>query len=178
MRIGILSDSHDNFGKAEQALALFLREGVSSVLHLGDVCSALALEPFRAAGIPVLGVFGNNDRDRQGIQAVSANGFGTGPRTLSLDGRTVLMAHSFDELSASAGGGGKHDLILFGHTHRALTMRVGSAVVINPGEACGFASGRPTCAVVDLSSMEVRILDIPPGEDESAAAPADRSGRR
>jgi putative phosphoesterase len=162
MRIGILSDSHDNRAMAEKALALFLREGAVSVLHLGDVCSPAALEPFRASGLTILGVFGNNDGDRDGLQAVSAGGFRKGPRILSLDGREVLMAHSFDELHPEIGAGGKFDLILFGHTHRALTMRVGRAVVINPGEACGFASGRPTCAVVDLSSMTASILDLPP----------------
>jgi putative phosphoesterase len=159
MRIGILSDSHDNRETAGDALSLFLRERVRTVLHLGDVCSPSVLDPFRAAAVPILGVFGNNDGDRQGMQAVSGNGFERGPRVLTLDGRKILMSHIFDELQGRIGGGG-FDLILFGHTHRPLTMRVGSAVVINPGEACGFTSGRPTCAVVDLETMGARILDI------------------
>jgi putative phosphoesterase len=159
MRIGILSDSHDNRTTARDALSLFLREKVATVLHLGDVCSPSVLDPFRAAAVTILGVFGNNDEDRQGMQAVSGNGFERGPRVLILDGRKILMSHSFDELHGTIGGGG-FDLILFGHTHRPLTMRVGKAVVINPGEACGFTSGRPTCAVVDLGTMGTRILDI------------------
>jgi putative phosphoesterase len=55
---------------------------------------------------------------------------------------------------------GRFDLILFGHTHRPLTMRMGKALVINPGETCGLMSGRPTCAVVDLDAMSSSIIDI------------------
>lgn len=178
MKIGILSDSHDNREAAADALALFIRERVATILHLGDVCRPIVLEPFRLAGIPLIGVFGNNDGDRQGLQQVSFNGFRPGPHILSLDGRRILMSHIFDELQGEIGEGGKFDLILFGHTHRPLTMRVGRALVINPGEACGFMSGRPTCAVIDLATMETRILDIPPGEDGRAGVPSDAAGRR
>lgn len=160
MKVGILSDSHDKRNSASRALALFLCEGVSTVLHLGDVCSPAVLEPFREASIPILGVFGNNDFDRHGLQSVSANGFHRGPRILEIGGRKILMSHAFDELHGEIGEKGRFDLVLFGHTHRSLTMRIGKAVVINPGEACGFMSGRPTCAVADLGTMEVRILSL------------------
>jgi len=160
MKVGILSDSHDQRGSTIEALALFLREGVATVLHLGDVCSPAVLEPFRIAAVPLLGVFGNNDFDRNGLQAVSANGFHRGPRVVEVGGRKILMSHAFDELQSEIGEKGRFDLVLFGHTHRALTMRVGKAVVINPGEACGLMSGRPTCAVVDLGTMEARIISL------------------
>jgi hypothetical protein len=158
MKVGILADSHDHRESAADALSVFLREGAGAILHLGDVCSPPVLEPFRACGIPLLGVFGNNDVDHAGLQAVSGNGFHRGPFVLEIGGRKVLMSHIFDELQGEIGEGGKFDLILFGHTHRPLTMRVGRALVINPGEACGFMSGRPTCAVIDLETMAARIL--------------------
>ena len=160
MKVGILSDSHDKRGSASEALTLFLREGVATVLHLGDVCSPAVLEPFREVSIPILGVFGNNDFDRHGLQSVSANGFHRGPRILDIGGRKVLMSHAFDELHGEMGEKGKFDLVLFGHTHRPLTMRIGKAIVINPGEACGSVSGKPTCAVVELDTMEARILGL------------------
>jgi putative phosphoesterase len=159
VKAGILSDSHDNAAAAAGILALFIREGVKTVIHLGDVCSPTLLEPFRAGGLSIVGVFGNNDFDRQGLQAVSGNGFHPGPYVFDLDGKKVLMSHSFDELQSEIGERGRFDLVLFGHTHRALTMHVGRATVINPGEACGFTSGSPTCAVIDLGTMAFRILN-------------------
>lgn len=160
MKAGILSDSHNHREGAEGALRRFLEERVDLVLHLGDVCSPETLLGFQAAGIPLVGVFGNNDGDRRGLQAVSGNGFHRGPH-MPVIGRTrILMAHAFDELQEEIGEGGKYDLVLFGHTHRTLTMRVGRALVLNPGEACGFVTGRATCAVIDFDTMESRILEI------------------
>jgi predicted phosphodiesterase len=89
-----------------------------------------------------------------------------------IGGRKVLMAHSFDELQEEIGEGGKFDLILFGHTHRPLTMRIGRALILNPGEACGFISGKPTCAVIDLATMVASIREIRAG----VAGTADLSG--
>jgi putative phosphoesterase len=83
------------------------------------------------------------------------------------------MAHSFDELQEEIGEGGKFDLILFGHTHRPLTMRIGRALILNPGEACGFLSGKPTCAVIDLDKMEASIREITAGVADAANLPGD-----
>ncbi len=141
------------------------------VLHLGDVCSPDTVAAFRECGIPLIGVYGNNDYDREGLQAATGGAFHRGPHMPEIGGRKVLMSHSFDELQEEIGEGGKYDLILFGHTHRPLTMRIGRALILNPGESCGFLSGKATCAVIDLDTMEASIREIRP-----AAAEAERPG--
>ncbi|GAB4235800.1 MAG: metallophosphoesterase [Deltaproteobacteria bacterium] len=161
MKLGILSDSHDDRPAAEAALRYFLREGVGMVLHLGDVCSPLVLEGYDDPSIRFLGVFGNNDIDRDGLQKATGAAFRQGPRIETVDGRTILLAHSYDLLQGELTGQGRFDLVLFGHTHRPLTMRMGKALVLNPGESCGLLRGRRTCAVVDLGNMEPRIEEIP-----------------
>lgn len=177
MKVGILSDSHDNLGSAADVLSVFLREGAEAILHLGDVCSPHVLEPFRSCGVPLVGVFGNNDADRAGLQAASGNRFQRGPHICEIGGRRILMSHSFDELQGEIGDGGKFDLILFGHTHRPLTMRVGRALVINPGEACGFMSGRATCAVIDLETMAAGIIDAAADDGKGDARAPGAAGR-
>ena len=161
MKAGILSDTHDCRGSAERALEMFLAEGVGVIVHLGDVCAGFTLEAFRGCGVPLVGVFGNNDGDRRGIEVASGGSFFSGPHQADLDGRRVIMSHTFDDLQAEICEREKFDLVLFGHTHRPLTMKVGRALVVNPGESCGYLGGRPTCAVVDLGSLEARILEIP-----------------
>jgi putative phosphoesterase len=161
MKAGILSDSHDQRAAAENALALFREEDVGIILHLGDVCAPEVLAGYRASGIPLVGVFGNNDYDREGLQEATGGSFHDGPFLHIVEGRRILMAHSFRELQPELGERGRFDLVLFGHTHRALTMRVGKALVLNPGELCGFVRGKPTCAVVDLETVEARIVEIP-----------------
>ncbi|RJP20011.1 MAG: metallophosphoesterase, partial [Deltaproteobacteria bacterium] len=160
-KAGILSDSHDQRAPVDAALALFRAEGVGAVLHLGDVCTPGILSGYEELGVPLHGVFGNNDHRRDAFRSESRFDFREGPVILTVSDRKVLMAHSFDELRGELGGSGRFDLVLFGHTHRPMTMRVGRALVLNPGESCGFMRGKPTCAVVDLATMEARIVDIP-----------------
>jgi putative phosphoesterase len=109
----------------------------------------------------MIGVFGNNDTDREGLQEATGGAFLAGPAIRVLGGRSVLFAHSFRELQSELGETGRFDLVLFGHTHRSMTMRVGRTLVLNPGEGCGLTQGKATCAVVDLEGMEARILEIP-----------------
>lgn len=173
MKAGILSDSHDHAAAVAAALELFRAEGVGVILHLGDVCAPRVLAGYRESGIPLLAVFGNNDDDRDGLQDATGGAFRQGPRVETVAGRTILLAHSYEELQPELSGRGRFDMVLFGHTHRPLTMRVGKALVLNPGESCGFLRGRHTCAVVDLSTMEPRLVELPVDE----AAPRSASGR-
>ena len=161
MKVGILSDSHDHRAAAEGALLLFRAEGVGMMFHLGDVCSPDVLAGYRDPAIPLRGVFGNNDYDRDGLQEATGGAFRPGPRIEAVDGRMILLAHSYDQLQRELSGRGRFDLVLFGHTHRPLTMRVGKALVVNPGESCGLTRGKNTCAIVDLATMAPRIVEIP-----------------
>jgi hypothetical protein len=161
VKVGILSDSHDHRGAAEGALLLFRAEGVGMVFHLGDVCSPTVLAGYSDPSIPLRGVFGNNDEDRDGLQEATGGAFRQGPHIETVDGRKVLLAHSYAQLQTELTGQGRFDLVLFGHTHRPLTMHVGTALVLNPGESCGLLRGKSTCAIVDLATMEPRIVEIP-----------------
>jgi putative phosphoesterase len=161
VKVGILSDSHDHRDAAAGALLLFRAERVGMVLHLGDVCSPVVLAGYADRSIPFLGVFGNCDSDRDGLQEATGGAFRLGPHIETVDGRKILLAHSYDQLQGELSGQGRFDLVLFGHTHRPLTMRVGKALVLNPGETCGLVRGKNTCAIVDLATMEPRIVEIP-----------------
>lgn len=166
MKVGILSDSHDHRDAAAGALLLFRAEGVGMVFHLGDVCSPAVLDGYDDPSIPFLGVFGNNDYDRDGLQEATGGAFRQGPRIETVDGRRILLAHSYDQLRGKLSMEGRFDLVLFGHTHRPLTMRVGKALVVNPGESCGLMRWKNTCAIVDLATMEPWIMEIPlPGAE-------------
>ena len=131
------------------------------VFHLGDVCSPDVLAGYGGPAIPLRGVFGNNDPDRDGLQEATGGAFRQGPHIEALDGRRILLAHSYDQLQGELTREGRFDLVLFGHTHRPLTMRVGKALVVNPGESCGLMRGKNTCAIVDLATMEPRIVEFP-----------------
>lgn len=93
---------------------------------------------------------------------------------LEADGRRILLVHgsprrineylfedrpvsSFQRLAASS----EADVIVFGHTHRALIEHVGGTLVINPG-AAGPArfSLKPTIALLTLPQRDARIIPL------------------
>ncbi len=57
------------------------------------------------------------------------------------------------------------DIVLYGHTHCQVVTRVGGVLVINPGSAGDARDSRNdrqlSCAVLDLVSEEVRVIDYP-----------------
>jgi len=158
--IGIISDSHDNMPKIESAVELFNSEGVELVLHGGDFISPLTADPFARLNAPFIGVFGNNDGERlyltkkfEDIGKIypDYHEFSFGER------RGVLMHEPkfIDALVAS----GMYDLIVYGHTHK-VDIREGKIVVVNPGECCGWMTGRATVVILDADTMQPRVIDI------------------
>jgi len=158
--IGIISDSHDHLGNVRRALALFRERGVEIVLHAGDFVSPFVSEPFREAGMRLIGVFGNNDGDKLYLRE-RFSGIGElhfGPHEFELGGRKILLMHeprALDALVAS----GRYDLIVYGHTHRA-EIREGRPLVINPGELGGWLTGQPSAACVDLVTLRGELLRL------------------
>jgi len=106
MKVGILSDSHDHRGAAAGALLLFRSEGVGMVLHLGDVCSPAVLAGYADPALPLRGVFGNCDSDRDGLQEATGGAFRQGRHIETVGGRTILLAHSTTSCRGALGGGG------------------------------------------------------------------------
>lgn len=45
MKIGIISDTHDQVEKIKKAISIFNKEKVFLVYHLGDFCSPFSLIP-------------------------------------------------------------------------------------------------------------------------------------
>lgn len=160
MRIGIVSDTHDNLPNLRRALVLLRERGAALVLHAGDFVAPFVAEPFREAGLRVIGVFGNNDGDRLYLKERFA-GVGElflGPHELELAGRRIVLMHEPRALEALVASG-RYDLVVYGHTHRA-EIREGQPLVINPGELGGWLTGRATCALVDLAALRAELLSL------------------
>lgn len=166
MKVGLLADTHDRVPAVEALLERFADEGVQLVLHAGDYCSPFALGPFRRAGVPLLGVFGRNDGDRDGLRA-AAGALPAGgelfeaPHSLELGGRSVLLVHDLgDALSRSVDA---HAVVVHGCTHRAETRQRGGSLLVNPGEACGWLVGEPRAAILDLDALRVEPVSLGAG---------------
>ena len=71
MKIGIISDTHDNVPKVKEAVTIFNEEGVDLVIHAGDYIAPFAVAPLNNLKCDYVGVFGNNDGEKLGLNRVS-----------------------------------------------------------------------------------------------------------
>jgi len=160
MRIGIVSDTHDCLPMIAKAIDGLLAAGVGHVLHAGDFVAPFAVKPLARLHVPVSAVYGNNDGERQGL-AAAFEPFGTvrsRAATCELPGCRAVVVHEpllLHQLAHS----GDFDLCVYGHTHEVDISR-DCALIINPGEVCGYVSGRATMVVLDLDTMEPEVIEL------------------
>ena len=160
MKIGIISDTHDNMPKIAAAVRLFNDERVDLVLHAGDFISPITADKFAPLESPFIGIFGNNDGERIYLTKRFEK-IGTlypDHHEFEFDGKRGVVMHEpkfIDALVKSE----VYDLVVYGHTHE-IDIRKGRTLVINPGEACGWISGRSTVVILDTDTMSPQLIEI------------------
>ncbi|RUL86852.1 metallophosphoesterase family protein [Tautonia sociabilis] len=161
MRIGILSDSHDQIDRTAAAVALLAAEGAESLVHCGDLTGPEVVHVVAASGLPCRYVLGNNDFDLEAVErAIAATGdllLGWSAE-FELGGRRLAVTHGhlsgeFRRLVRTA-----PDYLLFGHTHQRLDERDGPTRVINPGAL--HRARIWTVALLDLDSDVVQFHPV------------------
>ena len=157
MKIGVLSDTHDNLAAIAAAVAHFERMGVEAILHAGDYCAPFALQRLLQTRVPVEGVFGNCDGERAGLAKLLPS-LADGPRLLALGGKKICLIHNRQRLSHEQFEAA--DILVFGHTHEPKVERQEGRLVINPGECGGWLSGRCTVAVLDTDALAADIEKV------------------
>ena len=156
MRIGVVSDTHNNLANVREIVGLFNAAGVERVVHTGDITKGATLDLFGKLDVPLYGVFGNNDVERDGLQAViRAHGFSFCEPPLELDWQGQLIVVVHDPLDLPANG---YDLALHGHTHMHRCENRDEGLIFNPGECAGHMKGYNAVGVVDLATLEARLL--------------------
>ena len=162
MRVGILSDTHDRVPAIAELVQRLVAGGASLLMHAGDYCSPFALTPVNDANVPLLGVFGRNDGDHEGLAAVAAQGVGTelyeSPHSFEVAGKQILIVHDLVDVSHRSVE--QHQFVFHGSTHQVEMKTRGDTLLLNPGEACGWLYGSCTAALLDLETREVEIIKL------------------
>lgn len=161
MRLGIVSDTHNNLKNCRKIVELFNAASVDLVVHTGDITQAKTIEIFAHLDMPMTGVFGNNDQERDSLEAaVTRLGFNfiEPPLPLEYAGRKIVVVH--DPLELAQVNQSEFDVILHGHTHRQLIDRSDGRLTFNPGECAGMMTGYNAIGVLDLNSLTPEILNF------------------
>ncbi len=140
MKIGVISDTHDDVRNTKRAIKVFNTLNVDYVFHAGDyiypgmIALFKELKPF----IKFYGVRGNNDGELIGLinqfgkleNGFFLNEFGR----ISVDNRKVGIYHGTNmQLTESLIDCQLFDLLILGHTHKKRIEKMGRTLVMNPG---------------------------------------------
>ncbi|MCZ6659051.1 MAG: YfcE family phosphodiesterase [Gammaproteobacteria bacterium] len=159
MRIGVVSDTHNNLKNVAKIVELFNEVGVDRVIHTGDITQAKTLDVFAQLNAPLYGVFGNNDQERHSLEhAASAHNFEfqDPPFELTWHGRRIVVVH--DPLELERVLADHHALALHGHTHLYRLEQTAEQLIFNPGECAGHMTGYNAIGVVDLDNLQTELL--------------------
>ena len=159
MRIGVFGDTHDHLMAIAKALTAFEDQGIEALIHAGDFCSPFALEQIvERCGVPLYGVFGNNDGERRGLARLCPD-LCDGPRHIELGGKKICLVH--DEATLRHEDEMPADIVITGHTHVAPRCEMNEGrLYLNPGECCGWLSGIGRVSILDTEAMTAQTLVV------------------
>lgn len=149
--IAIISDSHDNLHALRQMVEIFNTLRCSLVIHAGDFVAPFAARELRLLRCPLRAVFGNCDGEKEGLKkAIEGGGWiQDAPYEFEADGLKIHLRHV--PFPHKPGLHIKPDIniYIFGHTHKPTITQKGNLLILNPGEAGGWLSGRSSYLLLD-----------------------------
>ncbi len=164
MRIGVLSDTHNNVLNLRKALQLFHDAGIQQLIHCGDMTSVATAQ--HMAGFDVIYVSGNvdegDDAVRDAVWMLNPAGNETAASfSGKLDGVGFGVTHGhlpreLDRLIRAR----RNRFVFHGHTHRGRDERIGKTRVVNPGALGGARYEPRTVAIVDLAADDVQFVQV------------------
>ena len=164
MKIGILSDTHNEREMLKKAVVIFESLNVHHLIHCGDVTNPALLDEL--SGFIVYCVYGNSDLDRYSLKS-KLEQLGQNNRIdsfldLELGGKRIFVIHGdLKHKITEAINNGLYDFVFHGHTHKVEDEWVGSTRVVNPGALGGRYTGNRSIAVLDTieNKLEWFYLD-------------------
>ncbi len=163
MRIAIMSDSHDRWDNLEKAVNLANEANCGTLLFAGDFNAPPGIPILEKFNGEVKLVWGNNEAERMGL----TRKFDASEKIElcgdiyegELGGLRVFMNH-YPRIAELAAKSGEFDLCVFGHTHEYKEEKIGSCLLVNPGEIQGYKTGESSFIIFDTKSKKVEKIVI------------------
>ncbi|MBU1863443.1 MAG: metallophosphoesterase [Candidatus Omnitrophica bacterium] len=158
MKIGIISDTHDNVVPLSKAINYFLNSDIEALVHAGDFVAPFVFREIKRLPVPLYAVFGNCDGEINGLSTMSNNHIKKAPYRFRLADKNIVVVHDIATLRIDEEiQNNNADIIIHGHTHTPEITTHGKVLIINPGECCGIVNGIASCATLDLNTIKALI---------------------
>ncbi|MFA6007279.1 MAG: metallophosphoesterase [Candidatus Shapirobacteria bacterium] len=175
MKIGIISDTHDNLMGLKKAIEIFKEKNIEMMVHCGDWVSPFTLEFFdnemKGFNIPIKSVVGNNPGDIK--RTIMSNSLKKNPiewpktETLKfdVDNIKVIIYHGNDyDILEALIDCQKYDVVFTGHTHVSRNEMIGKTLILNPGSTSYACEGKiienASVAIYDSNTNTAEIIQL------------------
>lgn len=157
MLIGVIADTHDRLPMIDAAIDLFVDRRVEAVIHAGDLVAPFAVARLLRFNGPLFCTYGNNDGERKGLKNLLPQ-ITDGPLWVKIGGRRILVHHFVEWCDPSDID--LADIVITGHTHDVVNRTEGGKLFLNPGECCGWVTGRCTVAILDTEEPSAEVCEL------------------
>ncbi len=169
MKIGILSDTHDQIENIKKAVKMLNDERVELVIHCGDWVSPFTLHYYKDLLCPIQGIFGNNDGDKfrhlerakmYGVNVSYEDRF----KSMEIEGKKIAVFHGdYEEMIDAIVRSQMYDVVFHGHNHKKEIKTVGKTLSVNPGtfmaETAPDVKGA-SFAIYETDSNTARLIEL------------------
>ena len=155
MRILVLSDTHGDFNSCQRALDA--QTNADAIIHCGDGKAELQYIKDHYTDIPVIGVCGNCDfhTKQQPVEVVELGG----KRFFVTHGHLYQAKYTLSNLVYAAREQ-KADVLLFGHTHQAMTDYDEGLHIMNPGSCAGYFASYGIVEITPKGEIITNIVKL------------------
>jgi len=161
MRIGVISDTHIP-DKCEHIPDVILEafKNMDMVIHVGDLVNLKVVEELESVCPKVLAVSGNMDRKEvtkiyPSKQVIEIAGFKIG--LMHGYGAPVNLINVLKDAFKDE----PCDVIIFGHSHKAMNENIGGVLFFNPGSATDFLCEANSYGIIEINKgINAKIIQI------------------
>ncbi len=163
MKIGVLSDTHDNLSNLIFVLDSCRQQGIDTLIHCGDLTGLDMVSHLK--GFRVIFTMGNMDTVtgtiKNRLEKMRDNNFAGPVFRGSLDGVPVAAVHSHVDGAVMALVREKHYKWIFhGHSHQRRDEVLQGVRIVNPGALGGLRKESYSFCMVDLETDEVEFIKV------------------
>lgn len=163
MKIGVMSDTHDNLSNTTAVLSTYRDRGIETIVHCGDLTSPEMVSYFQ--GFRVIFTTGNMDHTtgeiKRRLEKMSEDNFAGLVFKGDLGGVPIAVTHShvngkIMELVRE----NRFKWIFHGHTHEKRDEVIRGVRIVNPGALGGLGRESRTFCIVDLDTENVEFIKV------------------
>jgi putative phosphoesterase len=163
MKIGVMSDTHDNLSNTIFVLNTYRERGIDTIVHCGDLTSPEMAAQFE--GFRLILTIGNMDHTTGAVKKrlgkMRDDNFAGMVFKGKLGGVFIAATHShLDGKIMELVREKKYKWIFHGHTHEKRDEVVQGVRIVNPGALGGLGREPRTFCIVDLDAGDVEFITV------------------